>query len=123
MAANDVYPRGWQKEIAQNASGVACSITLPAANGIAHVIDHIFAKIQNYNAAAAALTCVVRLKVPSITIVEQFILSIPAGAGFNDTLDVDVNWHAPFLTAVTVDMDAGPGAGQWTELSVTGHDI
>lgn len=126
MSANEEFPRGCIASVVQQASGIAASITIPAAPNISHVLDSVFAVVKEYAALGAATGYGVNFKDGAAVIPnEGGVLVLTTNNGDSDTFSRD---GGNLLTttagnSLTVLLTAAPGAGIIQTIIITWHDI
>lgn len=103
-----------------NGAGSA-NVVVPAASGIAHVLDHLSVKIGSYGAATAAIASIIQL-LDGAAVVWQTILSIPAGIA-TDSVDIDLPVSGAAGNSMSVTSSAALGASLFVSVTAIGHDV
>lgn len=122
MATTD-FPRGWTIS-AKAAAAAAASITLPALNGITHILDSLSAEVVNTGANGAAFEVtvtaggVVTLTVP-LTVGTVTAPDVQSGTASDTSLDISSTSGGTIVVAFTT---VTPG-NMIQYLLIQGHDI
>lgn len=128
MAANDEFPRGWTLNGGSwGGSGGAAApvLTVPALQGIAHVLTDVWGVIdQLYNGAGVQFQVALQVSSTWGTIGISFgPLLVPAASFTKDSFE----WSGKLITApgegLTATYSAGPGANIGESLTIAGYSI
>lgn len=121
MAANDEFPRGWQVQAAQNASGLVAGFTVAGVPGISHVIEGVQFIWENYQAGSIAIAALAQVLING-AVVWTGIISSPAGFGKDSASFVGPRL-VPVGQSIGAQINIAPGAGQFSQVEMQAHDI
>jgi hypothetical protein len=119
VAAEGEFPRGWILNN-QVGPGSTASVTVPASPGVVHILDAIFARMQN---TTGGVEQTVNIQVTTLATVLQVELIMAATIGSDDVALSGLNIASASGGILTVNFSAVTVAGYMQSITAQGHDI
>lgn len=115
------FPRGWTLST-QAGGGFGATITVPAAPGIVHVLDSLFARIINTGTGASFIPAV-RVTTSLGVVLSQLLVCAATIVTSDEVSFSGLDIPSSAGGTIVIDFNAVGLAGYFETLVVQGHDI